>query len=346
MDEAVLANKAFKKVTESKAIHEAVYLIENQAGTRRKTQGYGGKDQDSPLLMASITKLFTTATVLMLIEEGRLQLQDKISRYIPDQVLDGLHVYKGKEYSQELEVYDLLFQSSGLPDYLSEGRQVKQQMLKEDFYYSFDELIEMTKSLTAHFRPRTAAAYYTNINFDLLGQIIETVTDRSVAEVYRRKIFEPLGLDHTYLVSSEDDYVPAIYVEDRRAARPNAIRSFGASGGGVTTARELMIFMKAFFTDQLFKQESFALLKEYRKLQASMRPVHYGGGHMRIALGTFDTFFMGTGSLLGHVGTTGSFAFFHPENDLFLVGDLNQMVIPARPHRFVTRLALSKEVIK
>ncbi|NLC41222.1 MAG: hypothetical protein GX763_09940, partial [Clostridiaceae bacterium] len=58
MDELVFANKAFKKVTDSKAIHEAVYLIENQAGTMRKTQGYGGKDQDSPLLMASISKLF------------------------------------------------------------------------------------------------------------------------------------------------------------------------------------------------------------------------------------------------------------------------------------------------
>ena len=343
MDEAVFANKAFKKVTDSKAIHEAVYLIENQAGSMCKTQGYGGKNQDSPLLMASITKLFTTATVLMLMEGGRLQLEDKLSRYLSAETLDGLHVYKGKEYSQELEIYDLLFQSSGLPDYLSEGRQVKQQMEREDFYYSFDQLLEMTKSLTAHFRPRTAGAHYTNINFDILGRIIETVTDRPVADVYRSMIFEPLGLDHTYLVASEADFVPAIYVDEKRVARPNAIRSFGASGGGVTTARELMIFLKAFFNNQLFKQESFALLKEYRKLQASMRPVRYGGGHMKIALGTIDTFFMGKGSLLGHVGTTGSFAFYHPENDLFLVGDLNQMEIPARPHRFVTRLALSRK---
>ncbi|NLC40998.1 MAG: beta-lactamase family protein [Clostridiaceae bacterium] len=309
----------------------------------RKTQGYGGKNQDSPLLMASISKLFTTSIVLMLMEEGRLHLEDKLSRYIPGEFLDGLHVYRGKEYSREIEVYDLLFQSSGLPDYLSEGRQVKQQMQREDFYYSFDELIEMTKEMTAHFPPRAAGAQYTNINFDILGQIIEKVTDRQLAEVYRKMIFEPLGLDNTYLVASENDFVPAIYVEDRRVARPNAIRSFGASGGGVTTARELMIFLKAFFNDQLFKQESFDLLKDYRKLQSSMRPVQYGGGHMKIALGTINTFFMGTGSLLGHVGTTGSFAFYHPENDLFLVGDLNQMEIPARPHRFVTRLALSRK---
>lgn len=343
MDEIVFANKAFRKVTDSEAIHEAVYLIENQAGTMRKTQGYGGKDQDSPLLMASISKLFTTAIVLMLMEEGRIKLEDKLNLYIPEEILDGLHVYKGKEYTQEIELYDLLFQSSGLPDYLSEGRQVKQQMKREDFFYSFNELIEMTKELPAHFPPRKGGAQYTNINFDILGQIIEKVTDRPLAEVYQKMIFNPLGLDNTYLVASENDFVPDIYVEDRRVARPNAIRTFASSGGGVTTARELMIFLKAFFNDRLFKQESFNLMREYRKLQSSMRPVQYGGGHMKISLGTINTFFMGTGSLLGHVGTTGSFAFYHPENDLFLVGDLNQMEIPARPHRFVTRLALSRK---
>ena len=71
-----------------------------------------------------------------------------------------------------------------------------------------------------------------------------------------------------------------------------------------------------------------------------MGPIYYGGGYMQIPLNTLMTLFMGKGELLGHSGSTGSFAFYYPHNDLFFVGDTNQMAHPGLPIRLVMKLAM------
>ena len=107
--------KRFDSVVAGRNIYEAVLFVENTAGDFSESYGYGVRDIDSPLFTASITKIFTTACVLKLYEDGLLTLDNKISLYIDD-VLSGLHIYKGVEYSFDLTVSDLLFQTSGLPD--------------------------------------------------------------------------------------------------------------------------------------------------------------------------------------------------------------------------------------
>ena len=76
-------------------------------------------------------------------------------------------------------------------------------------------------------------------------------------------------------------------------------------------------------------------------MQTRHAPIHYGAGYMRIPLDGLATLFMGKGELIGHSGSTGSFAFYYPESDLFFVGDVNQMEKPALPVRLVMRLAMS-----
>ncbi len=127
--------------------------------------------------MASITKLFTTTCILALQEQGKLSLDDKIAKYLDNSVLEGLQAFRGKEYSFELTISDLLFQISGLPDVYEEGKDnFKLRAVKEDFFYTFNEIVAMTKRLKPHFIPRTIKrAYYADINFDLLGKIIESI---------------------------------------------------------------------------------------------------------------------------------------------------------------------------
>ena len=72
---------------------------------------------DQPYFIASTTKLFTTAIILKLREEGKLNLVDKISKFLDKSILNGLHFYKGMEYSEELTIKHLLSHTSGLPDY-------------------------------------------------------------------------------------------------------------------------------------------------------------------------------------------------------------------------------------
>jgi len=339
----VPSEKIFNQTIKSKLIHECVLFIENTSGDFSFKREYGGKNIDAPLLMASITKLFTTACILILRDQGKLSLDDKITEYVDTSTLSGLHFYKKQDYSSTLKISNLLFQTSGLPDAYKEGKNnLEKRILQEDTYIHFDEMITLIKQLKPHFAPDTRnRAHYADINFDILGLIIETITESALEEVYSSLIFKPLGLVKTYLPQSEHDLVPDIYYKDTAISRPNLIKSCRASGGAISTARELMIFIKAFFGGNLFKKDVFFILGKYKKLQTSMYPIQYGGGYMRIPLSGLPTFFMGKGELVGHSGSTGSFAFYFPEKDLFLVGDVNQLANPALPIRLAMRLAIS-----
>jgi CubicO group peptidase (beta-lactamase class C family) len=112
----------FMKTTDSKQVHECILYIEDSNGKLSYKNSYGGKDINSPFLMASITKLFTTTCILILYEKYKLSLNDKISYYLSKEVVSGLHVYNGKDYSYELTISDLLFQTSGLPNPFEEGK--------------------------------------------------------------------------------------------------------------------------------------------------------------------------------------------------------------------------------
>jgi CubicO group peptidase (beta-lactamase class C family) len=131
-----------------------------------------------------------------------------------------------------------------------------------------------------------------------------------------------------------------IYYKNQLLYRPEFVCSSRASGGCITTAKELMIFIKAFFGGKLFDKSLFEKLSSYNKLQFSMGPLYYGGGYMQIPLNSLLTLFMGRGELIGHSGSTGSFAFYYPTRDLFIVGDLNQMSQPALPIRLVMQIAM------
>lgn len=336
-------DKIFNKTVASNQIHECVLNVENTNGDFSYSNGYGDKSLNSPLIMASITKLFTTTCIIILQEQKRLSLDDKVSKYFDDSIMHGLHIYGGKEYSYDLTISDLLFQISGLPDE-AEGSSngVKEICLGEDLYITFSEYVERVKRQKPHFVPRTAQkAFYANINFDMLGKIIENVTNLPLEQVYKQMIFEPLGLSNTYLPICEKDFIPNMYYKDKAIHRPNIVMSSRASGGCITTACELMIFIKAFFTGKLFRRENFDKLSFYNKLQISKGPIYYGGGYMKIPLDGLTTLFMGKGELIGHSGSTGSFAFYFPDKDLFIVGDVNQISNPAFPIRLVIKLAMA-----
>jgi methionine-R-sulfoxide reductase len=90
--------KIFDKFTRSKQIYEGILLIESTRGDFSSfSKGYGGRKLNSPLLMASITKLFTTTCILLLLEQGKLSLDDKVAQYFDRSLISGIHVYGGKE---------------------------------------------------------------------------------------------------------------------------------------------------------------------------------------------------------------------------------------------------------
>lgn len=334
-------DKAFERMTHKKHIHEATLLVENAAGDFSYHKTYGDKHIDSPFPIASITKLMTTTCILALLEQGKLSLNDRLATYLPADTLQDLHHYKGKDYSDHLTLTHLLFQTSGLPDISEEGVSILKQVIHTDMQIDFDDIIKMTKQQNPHFAPGTKKAHYADVNFDLLGKVIETVTQATLHDAYKQFIFNPLKLKQTYLPENKNDLIPEVYYKDTSLHRPQFIRSCRASGGVLSTTRELMIFIKAFFKGQLFEQAIFKTHNEVNKLQMSMFPIQYGAGFMTISLTGFANLFMGKGELMGHSGSTGSLAFYYPSQDLFMVGDVNQMSNPALPVRLAMQLAMS-----
>ena len=334
-----IIEKKFNAATRSKQIHEAVLLVENGSGDFSVNCGYG-KDIHSPFFTASVTKLFVTACILILREQNKLSLDNNISDYLDKSILDGLHVYKGKEYSHSLTISDLLFQTSGLPDGLIEGGFLK-LLVGKDSEITFEAVLDKTKALRPHFAPNTPKkTYYSDMNFRLLCKIIEKLTGTPLAQAYQVCVFAPLGMTNTYLPSSSDDFIPSIYFKNK-TLYPQKYLTGTYNYDVISTAADVMRFLKAFFGGALFSKDIFEKLSVYRKLQITMGPTYYGGGYMQIPLNSIFTLFMGKGELIGHSGHSGSFAFYYPHKDLFFVGDVNQLANPGLPIQLVMKLAMA-----
>ena len=209
MENKEIIENLFKKTTRSNNIHDAVLFVENSKGDFSVNCGYGGKDINSPIFMASVAKLFVTSCILILEEQKKLSLDDLAGKYIDETILNGLHIYKGNEYSHKLTISDLLFQTSGLAEGL--GFFIK-SATEDDIEVTFEAVIEKTKTLRPHFIPNTTGkAYYSDTNFRLLVCIIENITEKPISKAFLDYICNPLDMVNTYLPTKDDDIIPTVY---------------------------------------------------------------------------------------------------------------------------------------
>ena len=98
-----------------------------------------------------------------------------------------------------------------------------------------------------------------------------------------------------------------------------------------------MIFLKAFWSGKLFHKDLFQQISQDKRLQLTYYPVRYAGGYMKIEAGLP---FTRKENVVGHSGSTGSFAFYCMSKDIFLVGDIPQMCDPSIAIRFMINAAI------
>ncbi len=308
----------------------------------------GNLSIDKPYFIASTTKLFTTALILKLRSEGKLSLEDKISGYIDQSILSGLHIYKGKDYSLELTIKQLLSHTSGLPDYF-QGKGANRKSLEneitegKDQSWSFEQAIERTKKLIPLFAPATKGkANYSDANFQLLGKIIENISHISFAENCKEYITQPLGLTKTYLYQDHTDITPmTLYYKSNELNIPKAMTSFGADGGIVSTSSDMLVFIEAFFTGKLFPASFISEIQEWNKI---FFPMHSGIG---IHLFKLPWIFNPTGAVpyfIGHSGLSGALSFHSPKENIFVAGTVNQVAHP--DISFKTMIKLTQQLMR
>lgn len=136
----------------------------------------------------SIGKQFTAAAVMLLVQENKLSLDDRISKYFPDVPATW----------KDITVWNLLTHTSGLGDYPPEID------LKRD--YSEVELFASFKNAALDFQPGSSWNY-SNAGYVILGILIRKITGEYYGDFIREKIFEPLQMT-TARVISEADIVP------------------------------------------------------------------------------------------------------------------------------------------
>lgn len=301
---------------------------------------------ETPYFIASITKMYTAAIIMQLSEDKRLDLEAPLSQYLPDALLDGIHVYKGTDYSRQLMVYQLVNQTSGLADFEADkprgGKSVLDELMAgHDRAIDTAEALRITRSLSPHFAPGTPGrAYYSNLNYRLLGEIIEAITGKSMAVNFEERICAPLGLQRTYLydwTKPRPGESPAtLYLNNAPANVPQYLSSNISDGGLVSTVSECMIFLRSFFEGRLFEK---ALLDHMLTWNKIFFPLRYGYGLMYFQLPRYF-WITPLPEFVGHSGSTGSFAFACPSRSLYLTGTLN-LIAPVRPFFFMMELVRS-----
>jgi len=304
----------------------------------------GNLSIDQPYFIASTTKLFTTAIILKLREAGKLSLDDKISHYIDKSILSGLHIYKGKAYSEELTIKHLLSHTSGLPDYFQGkgegGKSLEDEITNgNDQFWTFEQAIERTKKMKPLFAPGAKnKANYSDANFQLLGKIIETITRKSYAENCNECIINPLGLTKTYLYQDAADTTPkTLYYKNNELNIPKAMTSFGADGGMVSSSSDMLIFIEAFFMGKLFSLSYIEELQEWNKIFFPMR------SGIGIHLFKLPWIFNPTGAVpyfLGHSGLSGALAYYSPGENMYIAGTVNQVAHPDISFKTMVKLCL------
>ena len=321
-----------------KANTHAVMLGVQSADGRVDFQGAAGDAApDNPYFIASVTKMFTATVIMQLVDDGRLNLDAPITNYLPAELLDGIHVYKGVDYSHQLKVYQLIHQTSGLADYY-EDELIEDFKNNRDRRYNLDDVLAMVRNLKPSDVPDGGKSYYSDTNYQLLGAIIEAITDCPLTYVFQERIFGPLDLSQTYVFDHaiERSMPLPLYNKNQRLDVPLALSSMAPDGGIVSTLADNLRFLRAYFDGELFDSAHFERMMHWNSL---FFPLQYGYGLMRFKMPRAMTLFRDTPELIGHSGSSGSFAFYAPDEKLYMVGAFNQIDKPSRPFNFMLNVA-------
>ena len=182
-------------------------VVEEQAGMASLELGVPIGKQTT-FRIASVSKQFTCAAILMLAEEGRLRVDDDVHQYIPEL----------PHYGDRITLDHLMHNTSGLRDMLeimrAGGADLSIPVRPQDL------MDGIMRQRTLNFAPGSRYLY-SNTNFLLLGRVVERVSGEKLRDFLQRRIFDPAGMSSTCMVESTTEVVRGL-----------ATGYFPAPGGG------------------------------------------------------------------------------------------------------------------
>ncbi|AXE17713.1 serine hydrolase [Runella rosea] len=217
--------------------------------------------------IGSITKQFTAVAILQLMEQGKLSLEDEITKFIPDYPTHG----------HKITVEHLLTHTSGIKSYtdMKEFGDVIQKDMKPE------ELIHFFKNQPMDFAPGTKW-HYNNSGFFLLGYIIEKVSGKTYPDYVEQVFFKPLGMTHSYYGNDAKLILnrAAGYEQGKdgiQNASPMSMTLPYAAGSIQSTVEDLWKWHQAVHAYQLVRKETLEKAFTPYKL-INGKPTNYGYG--------------------------------------------------------------------
>ena len=198
--------------------------------------------------IGSISKIFTAVLIMQLVEEKKLNLNDKLSQYFPDIKL-----------SNEITIEQLLTHRSGIYNY-TDIKDYESWMEKP---LSQKELISKINKNKRRFKPNKKFEY-SNSNYFLLSLIIEQIENGRFNKILEKKILIPYNLNQTYCCTNEENNnVAKSYYNINnkwKEATNTDLRTAAGAGGIISTAKEINKFFNLLFNNKIINKESLDLM--------------------------------------------------------------------------------------
>ena len=264
--------------------------------------GYDGResqiisDFSDPVEIGSCSKMFTATSILQLVEQKKIGLEDKLTDLLDQpELLKGLMATDSADYLGEVRLKNLLNHTSGLPEYFVDDDNLEIAIHGDStLRFTPEQLIRMAKRLhEPQFRPGEKFKY-TNTNYVLLGLILEQHTGTTYQEYIRRNILNRAGMEHTSFPSIQN-------ISGRAPGHWNGSPSeipatlAGAAGEMVSTLDDMDLFIRAWARGNFYQTQG---------MMDEVRTRHFNpmGGGLSYGLGTIDLF-----GVFGHAGQTFGF---------------------------------------
>ena len=227
-------------------------VYENQIGTadfKKKTP----LNKESVFQLASVSKQFTAAAIMLLNERNQIKLTDTVNTYFPD------FPYKA------VTIKNLLNHTAGLPKYFWIAEHEWQQE-KAPTNSEMMEFLEST-DVKRYFKPGRNFDY-SNTGYFVLASIVEKISGTSFSSFLKKNIFEPLQMDHSYVYSFENDAIGEHQLDGYRLYRgwrhvkiPSTVNDAIVGDKNIyTTAEDLFKWTKGLNSGSFLSKQSLALM--------------------------------------------------------------------------------------
>ncbi|MDR2994010.1 MAG: beta-lactamase family protein [Bacillus cereus] len=252
--------------------------------------------------IGSVTKTFTATTVLQLVGENRVKLDDSIEKWLP-----GLIQGNGYDGNQ-ITIRQLLNHTSGIADYL---KSKDADIMNSKKTYTAEEIVKIGLSLPPDFSPGKDWLY-SNTGYVILGMLIEKITGNSYAEEIEKRIIEPLDLPNTFLPGNSP-VIPGknhargyMKIDDKGELKDMTDYNpslANAAGDMISNTDDLNKFFSSLLGGKLLKE------RELKEMLTTV-PVEGKGVGDGYGLGIYETKLPNGVSVWGHGGAIPGFTTF------------------------------------